>query len=82
MDKKVDKDDLTELERQMNDKFGKVDGRLRALEERNHAKDIEKETVIKLGMGGISIWKLFLGAFFFLVSFVSIVANIIEAFKN
>lgn len=81
MEKKVDKDDLTNMQGEMTKKFGEVDTRLRALEEKNHTEDVQKDTVIRLGMGGIKLWQLAIGAIMFLLTSISIVTNIIQALK-
>lgn len=81
MDRKVDKEDLNAVQSEMQKKFSEVDTRFRALEERNHAQDVQKDTVIKLGAGGIKLWHLALGAIMFLLTSISIVTNIIQALK-
>jgi hypothetical protein len=85
---------LTAIETKLESKAEKVDiaevriavqnheARLVVLETGDVKDKAEKETVIKLGLGGIKVWQLVMGSILFLITVGSVLASLIDAFKQ
>jgi len=84
---------LTAIETKLESKAEKVDlvaihadlksheTRISILETGEIREKTEKDTVIKLGAGGVKLWQLLMGSILFLITISSVLSSLIEAFK-
>lgn len=85
---------LTTIETKLESKAEKADlvliqndiknheARIASLETHDVREKTEKETVIKLGLGGVKLWQVIMGTILFLITVGSVLSSLVSAFNQ
>lgn len=77
LESKAEKSDLVAIHSDIKNH----ESRILVLETGETREKAERDTVIKLGSGGVKLWQLVMGSILFLITVSSVLSSLIEAFK-